>query len=704
MTKEARITKFESRRRFLTTAGLAFAGAPLYSARRVIAAEAKPEFAPLNRFPRMMQEWLVRQVREIEAAADARRAALETKADAETYIASARSRLAECFGPLPEKTPLKPRVVGIVDREHYRVERIIFESRPGLQVPSNLYLPMMREKTSRDGKLPAVVVACGHSENSKSAVAEYSIVQGLVRQGYAVLIYDPAGQGERYQYPNDKAGSRYNYATFEHAQTCNQQVLVGESGSAWFAWDGIRALDYLLTRPEVDASRVGITGNSGGGMETAYLCALEPRFAMAAPSGWITTLRRNAENELTQDTEQCLRRVLALGLDQSDMLACFAPKPIVIQTQERDFFDICGSREAFARLKRLYTLLGKPDDIHINTGPNTHSYPKASREVTYRVFNAAAGVESDSLEPEIAVEKDETLWCTPRGQVGYEQARTIFSFTRERSKQLSKTRPTLDEAGLQTGIRTVLKLPEVRGVPDYKIMRSGPKRDYPMAGYGTFVVATEPGIDAIVTRLGDAPLFSRPPQASAPGGSKRAVLYIAHRSADAELRDEPLIAELVKKESGAVFYACDVRGVGESRPDIGGPAAREYPFDADYFYAAQGVMLDQPYLGGKTFDVLRVVEWLKSFGHTEVHLVGKGHGAIVAALAAVLSETVKTVTLKHALRSYAEVAETEDYRWSSAMLPPDVLLHFDLPDCYRQLAGKQLTQIEPWGATDGFAG
>jgi len=84
MTKEARITKLESRRRFLTTAGLAFAGAPLYSARRVIAAEAKPEFAPLNRFPRMMQEWLVRQVREIEAAADARRAALKTKADAET--------------------------------------------------------------------------------------------------------------------------------------------------------------------------------------------------------------------------------------------------------------------------------------------------------------------------------------------------------------------------------------------------------------------------------------------------------------------------------------------------------------------------------------------------------------------------------------------------------------------------------------------
>lgn len=693
------LTNVETRRRFLAV-GTGLLGASWFAfgnSAAANAAEAKLAMPPLNRFPRMMQDWLVRQVREIEAAADARRAALKTKADAEAYIADVREKLSRCFGPLPEKTPLKPRVIGIVEREHYRIKRIIFECRPGLQVPSNLYLPKRRE-----GKLPAVIVACGHSENSKSAVAEYSIVQGFVRQGYAVLIYDPAGQGERYQYLSEKPGSRYGYSTFEHAQICNQQVLVGESGSAWFAWDGIRALDYLLTRPEVDASRVGITGNSGGGMETAYLCALEPRFSMAAPSGWVTTLRRNAENELTQDTEQCLRRVLALGLDQSDMLACFAPKPIVIQTQERDFFDIRGSREAFARLKHLYTLLGKPDDVHLYTGPNTHSYPKANREVTYRVFNAAAGVESTNIEPEITVEKDETLWCTPRGQVGYERARTIFSFTRERSEQLAKTRPTLDASGLVAALRSVLKLPNISGTPDYKIMRSGPKRGYPTPGHGTFVVATEPGIDAIVTRLADAPLFSRPPQVSGIEGPKRAVLYVAHKSADAELRDEPFVAELLKKEADAAFYAVDVRGNGDSRADIGGPPSRgDYPFDVDYFYAAQGIMLDRPYVGQKTFDVLRVVDWLKSLGHTEIHLAGLGWGAIMATFAAVLSDDVKQVTLKHALRSYAEVAETEDYRWSSAMLLPDVLLHFDLPDCYRLLAGKQLTQSDPWGAADG---
>ena len=101
----------------------------------------------------------------------------------------------------------------------------------------------------------------------------------------------------------------------EHIYAGNQQFLVGEFFGAWRAWDGIRALDYLLTRPEVDPKHVGITGNSGGGTMTTWLCGVEPRWTMAAPSCFVTTFRRNLENELPADTEQCPPRVLALGLD-----------------------------------------------------------------------------------------------------------------------------------------------------------------------------------------------------------------------------------------------------------------------------------------------------------------------------------------------------------------------------------------------------
>jgi dienelactone hydrolase len=654
-----------------------------------------PAIEPLNRFPRMMQDWLGRKVREIEAQGNLQRAAITTKADAEAYVKSARDRIRECFGPEPEKTPLRPRITGVVERESYRIEKVIFESRPGFLVTSNLYLPK-----GRSGPLPCVLVACGHSENSKCAEAENAIAQSFARLGYVALIFDPPGQGERYQYvdPSDAAKSRYQYATFEHAQAGNQQSLVGESCSAWFAWDGVRALDYLLSRPEVDPQHVGITGNSGGGMETAFLCGLEPRFTMAAPSGWVTTIRRNAENELTQDTEQCPPRVLALGLDHSDFLAAFAPKPIVIQAQEKDFFDVRGSQEAFERLKHLYTLLGKPDNIHLNIGLNYHSYPRASREVTYRVFNQATGVSVPADEPPLTIEKDETLWCTPRGQVVYENSRSIFWFTRDKSASLAKNRPTLAGKALQDAARNLLKMPTSAGVPDYSILRNAGRNRYSTKGFCTYAVETELGVYAPVTRLYHDQLTSRPPRES-----KRAVLYVSHQSADAELREEPLVADLLRAETDAAFYACDVRGVGESRPNIGGAGGRLHrPFDSDYFFAANSLMLDRPYLGQKVWDVIRVLAWLRDQGHTEIHLAAKGWGALAATFAALLGPFVAQVTLKHALQSFATVAETEDYRWPYSMLLPGVLLHFDLPDCYQALASQKLKQIEPWGALDGL--
>ncbi len=654
----------------------------------------QPVVEPLNRFPRMMQDWLGRHVREIEAHANLQRAALKTQADAETYVLAVRERIRACFGPEPERTPLNPRVTGTVEREAYRIEKVVFESRPGFLVTSNLYLPK-----GRSGRLPCVVVACGHSENSKCAVAENAIAQSFARQGYVALIFDPPGQGERYLYldPKHPRESRYSYATFEHAQAGNQQILVGELVSAWFAWDGVRALDYLLSRPEVDSRYVGITGNSGGGMETAYLCGLEPRFTMAAPSGWVTTIRRNAENELTQDTEQCLPRVLAQGLDHSDLLAAFAPKPLVIHAQQKDFFDVRGSREAFARLQHLYTLLGKPENIQLHVGPNYHSYPQASREVTYRMFHRVTGVSAPTDEAPLTNENDETLWCTPHGSVVAENSRTIFSFTRDKSRKLAQTKPTLQGRALQDAARALLKLPTITGVSDYSILRNAGRNRYASKGYCTYAVETEPGIYAAVTRLYDDQLMSPPPS-----GSKRALLYVSHQSADAELRDEPLIAELLKSESDVPFYGCDVRGVGESRPNIGGSGGRlRLPFDSDYFFASNSLMLDRPYLGQKVFDVLRVLDWLRDQGHTEVHLVAKGWGALAATFAALLNSTAVQITLKHALRSFAEVAETEDYRWPYAAFLPGVLLHFDLPDCYRELASRKLKQIDPWGALDG---
>ena len=204
---------------------------------------------------------------------------------------------------------------------------------------------------------------------------------------------------------------------------------------------------------------------------------------------------------------------------------------------------------------------------------------------------------------------------------------------------------------------------------------------------------TEPGIFAVVYRLSDERLMTRPPR-----GQKRAILYVSHQSSDAELRNEPLIRELIKAETDAAFYTCDVRGIGESQPDTCNENSFLNPYGCDYFYAIHSIMLDRPYVGQRTYDLLRVLDWLKSNGHDEVHLVAKGWGALPATFAAVLSNHVKQVTLKNALTSYTDIAESENYAWPLSALVPDILKSFDLPDCYRILRNKNLKQIDPCGA------
>lgn len=668
-----------------------FASDTLFSNSHAIAQEAaaRTDLPPLNRFSRMMQEWLVEQVRVAETKANAQRAALKTKADAEAYVRSVQERIRQAFGPEPERTPLNPKITSVLERETYRIEKVLFESRPGLLVTANLYIPK-----GRKFPLPAVVGSCGHSVNGKAGDAYQSFAQGLAKQGYVVLIYDPIGQGERLQYVDEQLKPRRGVGTAEHLYAGNQQFLVGEFFGAWRAWDGIRALDYLLTRDEVDPKHVGITGNSGGGTLTTWLCGLERRWTMGAPGCFVTTFRRNAENELPADTEQCPPSAIALGLDHSDFLAAMAPKPVIILAKERDFFDVRGSLEAFDRLKQLYTLLGASDNIALQIGPTDHGYSQENREAMYRFFNRITVINGPEAEPAITVEKDPDLWCTPHGQVAELKPRTVFSFTQESSRALKTQRPRLSSADLAAAIREVLRLPDLpKSAPDYRILRVLKPRQYPLASATHYAVETEPGIHAVVTRLSDKPHYSRPPQEP-----RRAVLYVSHHSADAELRGEPLIPELIPQ--GAVFYACDVRGIGESRPDTCGSDTFLSAYGSDFFYAAHGLMLDRPYVGQRTLDVLRVLDWLTSVGHREIHLAAKGWGTLPALFAALLSQAVVQVTLKQGLQSYSAIAESEDYNWPLSSFVPGILRRFDLDDCYRELSErKQLKLIDPQGPT-----
>jgi len=683
-----------SRRSFLQSGGISLVGLSLFENLVIQELGAAPAVADqkietLNRFPRMVQEYFVERVREQEAKTIKQLDSLKTKADAEEYVRSVQKRIREAFGPNPERTALNARITKTTDRDTYTIENVIFESRPGFLVTANLYIPKGITKP-----VPGVVGTCGHSHNGKAETAYQSFSQGLARKGYVVLIFDPIGQGERVQYSGDDLKSTVGVGVREHLHGGNQQFLVGENLSMWRAWDGIRALDYLLTRKEVDPKQLGVTGNSGGGTMTTWLCGVEPRWTMAAPSCFVTTFRRNMENELPADTEQCPPKVLALELDHADFLAAQAPNPVRILSKERDFFDVRGAREAYLRLKRLYKLLGKEENISLFVGPTYHGFSQENREAMYECFNQATGISDDSKEPKLTIEKDETLWCTPKGSVADVGSKPMHVLTAERSQELAKQRKPKSGAALKSAVAETLRLKHADDTPDYRILRNRGGKNYPLKYSITYAVETEPGIQAIVYRVSDERLYSRPPQPA----SKKATLYISHISSDAELREEPLLKK-ASQEKDRVLYTCDVRGIGESMPDTTNPNSFFTPYGSDYFYAAHSVMLDEPYLGQKTFDVLRVLNWLAATGHTDIHLIGRGWGALPATFAALFSPEVKQVTLKNALTSFSEIAETEHYEWPLSTLVPNVLTVFDMPECYAELkATKGLTQITPWGA------
>lgn len=694
-----------TRRQILQRAGAGIVGLPLLGAlggqplaaadapkvAKKVAPAGTPAPASLNRFGRMVHEFYVNRVRLVERQGDARLARLKTRADAEAHVRDVRRKVAECLGPWPDKTPLNARVTRTVDRDAYRIENVIFESRPDFPVTGNLYLPK-----GRTGRLPGVIGVCGHSTNGKAAGTYQSFAQGLARQGYVVFIIDPIGQGERLQCVSAELKARFGIGVPEHLHVGNQQVLVDEFLGSWMVWDGIRALDYLLTRPEVDPKHIGLTGNSGGGTQTTWLSAADPRWTMVGVSCFVTTLRRNLENELPADTEQCPPRALALGLDHADFIAAMAPRPVILMGQERDYFDARGLEEAFGRLKHLYRLLGAEDNIKLHIGPDPHGYSQPNREAMYGFFNGLTKVTRGAAEPALVLEPDDVLQCTARGQVAEAGPRTVVSFTSERAKELAGKRGQPEGSALRLAVRAALKLPKPEETaPDYRILRPSAGRGYPAKFAGTYAVETETGIHALVYRLSDVDLVSRVPRKTS-----NTILYIADQSADDELRQEPLIAELMKAGGDAAVFACDVRGIGESRPTTTGQSFLA-PYGPDYLYAAYGLMLDTPVAGQRTHDVLRVIEWLKSTGHTEIHLAARGWGAIPATFAAVLSDDVAQVTLKHALSSYAEIAASENYKWPLALLVPGVLKRFDLPDCYRALGGKKLGQIAPWGPMAG---
>jgi len=628
---------------------------------------------PRSSYPHMVHDHLVSQVRQIHAARAARLGQIETAEEALAYQERVRAAIRRAFAPRPEKTALNPRVTGTLDLPRYRIEKVIFESRPGCLVTANLYLPR-----GLDGPAPCVLGTCGHSEPGKAADLYQAFSQRLARAGFVVLIYDPYSQGERDQYYRSGYREQVGWGTRAHNMMGKQLELIGENLAMWRAWDGVRALDYMLSRPEVDPTRVGVTGNSGGGTMTTWLWAIEDRFTMAAPSCFVTTFLRNLENELPGDAEQCPPGVIGEGLEMADFIIAAAPKPVLLMGQRFDYFDPRGLREAYEDVRSFYKRLNAPkENVDLFIGPQGHGYSVHNQEAMLAFFCQHAGLPvPEHVEVEVLPEAD--LYAAPDGQVIDAGATPVYELIATRARELTSARGHLDAPALRGHLELELALPPRDGVSYYRVLR--PVRDQGTT-FGRFAVETEGDVRAILWKhAGD------PPHPFTLDVAAEVSLYLPHLSTASELGAEPM-------QEGS--YGLDVRGLGESMPEAE-DAGFLQPYGMDYMFHAYCGMLGKSYLGRRVYDVLRVLDLLAEEGATSVDLHGRGQGAILAAFAGLLHPVVASVTLQNGPGSFLEWTQTPYVAWPAANMVYGLLGECDLPDVLHVL-GDRVTVANPWG-------
>jgi cephalosporin-C deacetylase-like acetyl esterase len=568
-------------------------------------------------------------------------AAPEDIARRQAYV---REVIIKAIGGLPERTPLNSKIVGTLDRDGYKIEKVIFESQPNFFVTANLYLP----KTGTP-PYPGILFPLGHEAGAKAHSAWQHLLITFAKNGFVVLTYDPIGQGERIQnFDADLKESKVGASTTEHTEIGIQCLLTGQNLARYTIWDGMRALDYLLSRKEVDANRIGCTGNSGGGTHTAYLSALDDRIKVAAPSCYITSWQWLLKTIGPQDAEQCLPPFLREGLDQADFVEAFAPKPYLILSAIRDFFPIEGARETFREAKQIYHLMNAEDKLNMVEVDDGHGYTLPRRLAAYRWMNRwLKGVDSSINEPEMLLESEETLYCTSSGQVQTSLGgETVFSLNLKRSTQMPpKRKPPSDaqdvaefQMELSQQIRRLTGLQAAQHPLNTRSFGELRREGYRIE---KLVYESEPGI------LIPALLFVP----NSMEARKPAVLFVQGRDKAADAGAGGDIEKLVK--AGHVVLAIDVRGSGETQvrqnPDT---ASDFYRYFGDFESAMTTMLLGKTLVGLRALDIRCAVDLLNARTDVDpnrIRAVGKGQGAIVLVHAAVGDDRIKgTSTAEHA--------------------------------------------------------
>lgn len=596
----------------------------------------------------------------------------------------ARETFWKLIGGMPERTPLNARTTGFFERPGYRVEKVLYESRPELYIAANLYVP-----TNAAPPFPGVLFQMGHAMNGKAADSYQRCCQGLVKSGYLVLAFDPMGQGERIYYPNAAlTRTRLFSADDEHTTPGRQMLLLGDTSSRLQVWDAIRSLDYLASHPLVDPKRLASTGQSGGGTLTMLLLAADDRLAAAVVCSGNTENFACADFNppgSTDDAEQDFVYSAPAGFDRWDLFYPFAPKPLLITVSDHDSFGTYSARylsngwEEYQKLKKVYQVLGHPERLGWEDTPLPHGLSYDSRLHVYNWFGRWLKGESRPVkeEPETSPEPDKVLWVAASGNV-------VRSFGGQTPWTLAKT-------------RNVVRKPE----PLDRLLRL----ERPPAGARAAVLRRIPsrGADIEALDIPSAPKVVLPAWLYLPRHADPArpvILSIEAGGHNFRWHEGELYLSLAAE--GCVVCVPDVRGVGDLTPEFGRGAARyARSHNDEESYAWASLILGRPLVSQRVTDILAAVQALRSrpgFSGRRLVVAAQQKMTVPALFAAALDSGIQSLYLSEGLVSFRSILDTEQYTHTLANFVPHLLEHTDLPDVTASIAPRRVLLA---GAVDG---
>ncbi len=626
----------------------------------------------------MMKRYLTQKVDQANVRWQKNFEALETTGDIKAYQEKLCSQFRKALGDFPVRMPLNPQVTGVLKRPGYRVDKLIYESRPQHYVAAICFVP---ESGKYKAPYPGVLVPCGHTPNGK-AWKEYQTMGALLAiNGMVALVFDPIEQGERVQVIDSDGNYEY-WGVHAHNRVGVSCALLGQGTATMEMWDGMRGIDYLQSRSDVDPERIGCTGNSGGGTQTSQLMALEDRIDVAAPSCYLTSFERLVHTIGGQDAEQNIYGQLAFGMDHADYIMMRAPSPVLIAAGIRDFFDIKGTRNSYGYAKRLFEMLDAADRVTIFENDAGHNYNRQQRQaIATWLARFLQGRTDDVVEPDIQIFTDKELQCTPRGQVMLiEGARSVYDVNAEQARKLTAIRKQLWQKSSKQQLRN--KIRELAGVrPLQELPRPRIEKGVTIKRVGydieKIIIYPEEGIALGALRFVPAAVSDKPP-----------VLYLHQQGKHTDAQPAGAIEQLVG--AGHIVLSVDLRGSGETQqkgqdyfsPEWGGDGR-----DLTYAY-----LFGISYVGMRTEDVLNCARYLQEQEKNVtagIKMVSVGNPSVAALHAVALEPKLfSNVSINNMVTSWTDIVGTDFTTNQMVSTIYAGLYVYDLPELAELAAGK----------------